>query len=690
MNGTGRIRLSGNNTYTGGTTLTSGTLEVGHIHGLGPDGSNVAQNGGTIEIDPGVSPVWSLTGSQGSQTIVALAGIDPTLTIQTAGAQHTYGGSIQNGTGMVGVVISGTGLQILTNANTYSGGTTINAGATLQLGDGMGNTGSIVGNVTTNGTLTFAGDGTASPGTGDQTFAGNIDGSGGVTSINAGTVTLNGNNSYTGTTTISAGKLVAGSATAIGNANLTIGAGATLDMNGKSLTVKALTGNSTSNAVAATITNNDPGTGTATLNVTNGGQFGGAITDGPSAKTALLVSSGTLVLTSVAPNTYGGSPGVSTFTGGVTVMPGATLQIGNGNGGQGQSQSPFAPSPVLGGSSNVVNVGGGATLSTLAFQWQGGGSVSNYFLTNPINLNGNTLFLETEGNGHYTGPISINGTGNTLQVRYNNKDVSFDGPISGSGTITARGLDAAGDAYSGGGQLLVATQTGTLGAVDNSGFTGTIALDETSPLGTPSANFSGMQLVIGDNAGLPNGTVAVSGGNYNAMANIGGTGVVNVGYQGNTGTIAFAAFVTNPAIGALSSTSGGDFQLTDVFGNSVALTLGTNSCNDLEIRRRDQRYGRLQRRLDYQDRHEYASVHRREYLFGSNDDSARHVGAGCGEFDFEDIGGDFGRRQAFDRRICAGFHEQRRASHTAVERECNDRFGFRRTAWRWLGSFQCQ
>ncbi|HEY2762017.1 MAG TPA: autotransporter-associated beta strand repeat-containing protein, partial [Pirellulales bacterium] len=240
VSGSGRIRLTGNNTYTGGTTLTSGTLEVGSNHGLGPDGSNVAQNGGTIEIDPGVSPAWSLTGSQGSQTIKALAGIDPTLTIQTVGAQHTYGGSIQNGTGTISVVVSGTGLQILTNANTYTGGTTINPGATLQLGDGAGNSGSIAGNVTTNGTLTFAGDGTTSPGTGDQIFGGNIDGSGGVTSINAGTVTLNGNNSYTGTTTISAGKLVTGSATALGNANLTIGAGATLDVNGKSLTVKAL------------------------------------------------------------------------------------------------------------------------------------------------------------------------------------------------------------------------------------------------------------------------------------------------------------------------------------------------------------------------------------------------------------------------------------------------------------------
>ena len=61
-----------------------------------------------------------------------------------------------------GGVISGTGalLQMgsntltLTGDNSYGGGTTINTGATLQLGNG-GTTGSIVSNVTDNGSLIF-------------------------------------------------------------------------------------------------------------------------------------------------------------------------------------------------------------------------------------------------------------------------------------------------------------------------------------------------------------------------------------------------------------------------------------------------------------------------------------------------------------------------------------------------------
>src|SRR5205823_5955043 len=103
-------------------------------------------------------------------------------------------------------------------------------------------------------------------------------------------------------------------------------------------------------------------------------------------------------------------------------------------------------------------------------------------------------------NTHLTGAVAINGIGNMLSITYNDKNIAFDGPLSGSGTITARGTDAAFNSYSGGGKLLIATQVSFPGQVDNTGFTGTIALDETSALGTPSANFSGIQLVIADNA----------------------------------------------------------------------------------------------------------------------------------------------------------------------------------------------
>jgi autotransporter-associated beta strand protein len=82
-----------------------------------------------------------------------------------------------------------TNFQILSGANTYTGGTTIGPGGTLQLGVG-GTTGSIVGNVVNNGRLVFNR-------TDLQTFAGAISGTGRV-DFGGGTIILTGNNTYTG------------------------------------------------------------------------------------------------------------------------------------------------------------------------------------------------------------------------------------------------------------------------------------------------------------------------------------------------------------------------------------------------------------------------------------------------------------------------------------------------------------
>ena len=55
-----------------------------------------------------------------------------------------------------GLTLAGTARVILTNANTYTGGTTVDAATTLQLGDGVSNNGSVTGNIADNGLLVFA------------------------------------------------------------------------------------------------------------------------------------------------------------------------------------------------------------------------------------------------------------------------------------------------------------------------------------------------------------------------------------------------------------------------------------------------------------------------------------------------------------------------------------------------------
>jgi outer membrane autotransporter protein len=108
----------------------------------------------------------------------------------------SYSGTI-SGTGVL--IKNGIGTLTLTGENTFSGGTTIDAGI-LQIGNG-GTQGSIVGDVVDNAVLKFnRGD--------DLVFDGVISGPGALIKSGLGTLTLTANNTYTGGTTVQKGALV--------------------------------------------------------------------------------------------------------------------------------------------------------------------------------------------------------------------------------------------------------------------------------------------------------------------------------------------------------------------------------------------------------------------------------------------------------------------------------------------------
>ena len=123
-----------------------------------------------------------------------------------AGAQNgTISGAI-SGSGGIATnrgTSTGTPSLTLTGVNTYAGATNIAGGTTLTLGlAGQLGSGSYANNIINDGTLN-------QNSTADQSYSGTISGSGAVSQTGSGTTTITGNsNSYTGATTVSAGKLV--------------------------------------------------------------------------------------------------------------------------------------------------------------------------------------------------------------------------------------------------------------------------------------------------------------------------------------------------------------------------------------------------------------------------------------------------------------------------------------------------
>jgi autotransporter-associated beta strand protein len=189
--GAGTLVLAGANTFSGGTTIGAGTLQLGNGGTTGMIAGDVVDNG-TLAFDRSDAVTFANT-------------------ISGTGALEQQGG----------------GTTILTADNSFTGGTTIHAG-TLQLGSG-GTTGMIAGDVVDNGTLAF-------DRSDDISFAGTISGSGKLVQQGDGTLTLDNDNSvFDGATDVQSGTLVvgsfAGSGAALGG-DVAVAGGATLGGHG--------------------------------------------------------------------------------------------------------------------------------------------------------------------------------------------------------------------------------------------------------------------------------------------------------------------------------------------------------------------------------------------------------------------------------------------------------------------------
>ena len=188
--GTGTLTLTGANLYAGKTTVLAGALRIANSQGLG----RTDYNGGFVQVNSGAA--LELAGNIAVTTGYAMV---PPLTI--------------NGTG----VGSGGALRSVSGNNTYGGLLTLGSAARIN-SDTAGDTLTL----SHTGTITGTGFGLTVGGAGDTVIAGIIGtGAGTLSKDGTGTLTLTGANSYTGTTTISAGTLLVGD----GGTNGTLGTG---------------------------------------------------------------------------------------------------------------------------------------------------------------------------------------------------------------------------------------------------------------------------------------------------------------------------------------------------------------------------------------------------------------------------------------------------------------------------------
>jgi autotransporter-associated beta strand protein len=125
-NGVNRLVLAGNNSYSGGTTINAGTVQMQSPTALGATTAPLVVNtAGTLDLFANSLTVGSLSGSNGTITSTV-----PGSVAFTAGgaADTTFGGSIQDGAASVSFIKQGTGTLTLTGLHTYTGLTNLNAG----------------------------------------------------------------------------------------------------------------------------------------------------------------------------------------------------------------------------------------------------------------------------------------------------------------------------------------------------------------------------------------------------------------------------------------------------------------------------------------------------------------------------------------------------------------------------------
>jgi autotransporter-associated beta strand protein len=276
--GAGTLVLTATDTYSGGTVISGGTLQIGSGGTTGSIVGNVTDNSALVFNRSNASAFAGAISGAGTLAKMG-AGV---LTLSGPGT-YTGATSVNAGTLQAGAA------NVFSQASAY----TISSGAVLNLANFSNSIGSLAGsgNVTLgSAALTTGNDGTST------TFSGAIGGTGGLTKVGGGALTLSGASTYTGATNINAGVLnVTGS---IASQTLTVNSGGTLSGSGT-------IGDPLINA-GGTLAPGDPNAGPGTLTIV------GPLTFQPGSYYDVRVAPGANDRTNVA--------GVTVISGGIVIV----------------------------------------------------------------------------------------------------------------------------------------------------------------------------------------------------------------------------------------------------------------------------------------------------------------------------------------------------------------------------------
>lgn len=596
--GSGTLVIGWANTFSGDTTISAGTLQVGNATALQYSTVDIMLSG-TLDLNGYNATLGGLSGNG------SLALGSGTITVGNNSASTTFAGQL-SGAGSLKKI--GTGVLDFTGSNGYTGTTAINAGtltasttasvpnllsasrkvsvaanATLALdvgGAGEWDSGSIdallaepgvfaagalLGFDTSGGSFTCGGIGNAGLGiaklgsntlvlSGANSFGGNL-------VVSGGTLQLTGSNSYTGNTLVNAGTLVAATTASVPNLlgaspGVTVAAGATLVLPAGGATGWTSTNIATMLSSPSMFTSGanlglDTTGGSVAINTKNGL---GIVKLGPN----LLVVSGT--------NSTGGNFSVGGGTlqlGSSTAMPaGASVAVANGTvfDAQGFSNTPSA-SP--------------GTLSLQAGTFHAGPAAYGDFYLGGLAMTGGTIDCSSAGDywlhlGGTSPTITISAaaatavwSGANAQLR-NDSYVPLSIDVAAGTTPSGIDLDAGIELAPGVSRYFVKSGPGVM-RLTNSGNTawitvaqGTLRVDDPtlSPLGSGPLTLDGGTLLYGNTAA--------------------GVTAKNIALGPGGGTLAVDAELT------LSGDISGDGELAETGRGELVLS-GTNSFGGLLV-----------------------------------------------------------------------------------------------------------